>query len=90
VAEASPSQSVSLLFRHCSGFRVQSADGDFGFVEDVLYEGHPDEPAALAVRSGLFHERVEIVPLEAIAEIVAGERRIVLRPVSSAVVSKSR
>ena len=40
--------------RNCHGFRVYSPRGRLGIVEDVLYGGDPDRPAALAVRGGLF------------------------------------
>jgi hypothetical protein len=65
-----------MTFRHCAGFRVESEDGPVGFVEEVLFGADRERPAALAIRSGLFNHRVQIVPLEAVEEIVVMERRI--------------
>jgi hypothetical protein len=68
-----------LAFRHCAGFRVESADGHIGFVEDVLFGSDPERPSALAIRSGLFSRHVDLVALEDIEEVVPNERRIRLR-----------
>jgi 3-polyprenyl-4-hydroxybenzoate decarboxylase len=81
-----PIERVSLSFRHCAGFRVQSANGHVGFVEEVLFGCNPDQPAALAIRSGLFHERLEFAPIEGVEEIMTSERRIVLRAAAPTVV----
>jgi len=68
-----------LAFRHCSGFRVEWPDGEIGFVEDVLFGSDPDRPAALAVRCERPGGDVEIVALEAVEAVYAGERRIRLQ-----------
>jgi hypothetical protein len=70
---------AGLAFRHCGGFRVHSPDGYIGFVEDVLFGCDADRPVALAVRSGLFRPRVELVALEDIVEILPSERRLIVR-----------
>ena len=87
MSETPSSEGAGLSSRRCRGFRVQSPDGHVGFVEEVLYGSDPEEPAALAVRSGIFCQRVEIVALEAIVEIVASERRIVVRGLPASVAS---
>jgi hypothetical protein len=65
--------------RNCHGFRVYSPRGRLGIVEDVLYGGDPDRPAALAVRGGLFGRRVEVVPVESVEEISPRQTRIAVR-----------
>ncbi len=66
--------------RNCHGFRVDSANGRLGIVEDVLYGTDPERPAALAVRGGLFGTRVELVPIEQLAVVEPSRRRVKLLP----------
>jgi hypothetical protein len=62
---------------HCEGFRVDSPEGRVGVVEAVM--GEEDEPAALAVRGGLFMLRTVFVPIDEVASIDPRAERIVLR-----------
>jgi hypothetical protein len=55
--------------RYCHGFRVESPQGRRGIVEDVLYGAEHDLPSALAVRGGLFGQRLELVPIEAVNSV---------------------
>jgi len=64
---------------HCHGFRVDSPHRRIGIVEDVLYGAETDRPAALAVRGGLFGNRIEVVPIESVATISPRLKRICLR-----------
>jgi hypothetical protein len=50
-----------------------------GRVEGPMYGTHPDEPDALAVRSGLFPHRRKLVPLEIIDEVDGASGVIGLR-----------
>jgi hypothetical protein len=53
-----------------SGFLVADSQGRLvGRVECPMYGTRPDEPDALAVRSGLFSRRRRLVPADAIAQI---------------------
>jgi hypothetical protein len=65
------------LLRHCHGFRVETPRGRLGVVEDVLY-GDGERPAALAVRGGLFGQRVELVPVENVASVEPRRKRLLL------------
>ena len=60
-----------------SGFLVADARGRVvGRVECPMYGTTPDEPDALAVRSGLFARRRRLVPAEAIQQI-DGQTRVI-------------
>ena len=63
----------------CRGFSVSSPGGAVGLVEEVRFRSRLDRPDAIAVRAGLVGSRLLIVPVEAVTEIVARERRVVLR-----------
>jgi hypothetical protein len=53
-----------------SGFLVADSRGRLvGRVECPMYGTRPDEPDALAVRSGLFSRRRRLVPAETIEQI---------------------
>jgi hypothetical protein len=68
----------SYWLRHCHGFRVESPGGRLGIVEDVLYGEDPERPKALAVRGGLFGQRVELVPVEKVEAIEPDRKRLTL------------
>ena len=65
--------------RHCHGFRVDSAGGRVGIVEDVLYGADLDQPSALAVRGGLFGRRLEVVEIEQVEAVLPRDKRVRLR-----------
>jgi hypothetical protein len=65
--------------RNCHGFHVETSSGRLGIVENVLYGADPDRPAALAVRGGLFGTRVELVPIEQVADLEPRQKRVTLR-----------
>lgn len=64
--------------RHCHGFRVDSPRGRLGIVEDVLYGAERDHPSALAVRGGLFGQRLELVPIETVDRVEPSRKRLML------------
>jgi PRC-barrel domain len=64
--------------RHCQGFRVDSADGRIGTVENVRFDGPSPEPQALVIRVGLFGKRLLIVPVSEVKAILPHERLVVL------------
>jgi hypothetical protein len=68
----------SYWLRHCHGFRVETPGGRLGIVEDVLYGEDPERPTALAVRGGLFGQRVELVPVEKVEAIEPDRKRLTL------------
>lgn len=70
--------------RHCHGFRVDSPRGRVGIVEDVLYGAAHDRPSALALRGGLFGQRLELVPIEEVDTIDPRRKRVALRPSAGA------
>jgi hypothetical protein len=62
----------------CEGFRVDSENGRVGIVEEVrLSPGK--KPQALAVRTGLFRTRVEIVPVSDVERVIPRKKRVLLR-----------
>jgi hypothetical protein len=68
--------------RTCEGFRVDSDNGRVGVVEEVrLSPGK--HPQALAVRTGLFRTRVEIVPVSDVERVIPRKKRVLLRPATS-------
>jgi PRC-barrel domain len=64
--------------RHCQGFRVDSADGRIGTVENVRFDSPPTRPQALAVRVGLFGKRLLIVPVSEVKAILPRQHRVLL------------
>jgi uncharacterized protein YrrD len=68
----------SYWLRHCHGFRVETPGGRLGIVEDVLYGEDLERPTALAVRGGLFGQRVELVPVEKVDAIEPDRKRLTL------------
>jgi hypothetical protein len=74
--------------RDCDGFRVLSAEGYIGAVELVLY-GAAQQPAALAVRTGIFARQLVLVPVEEVGSVHPVRRTLVLtdswRPASACV-----
>ena len=59
-----------MALKRTVGFLVADAHGRVvGRVECPMYGRTPDEPDALAVRSGLFARRRRLVPAEAIQQI---------------------
>ena len=66
--------------RQMSGFLVADARGRLvGRVECPMYGTAPDEPDALAVRSGFFARRRRVVPADAIEQIDGASGVIGLR-----------
>ena len=61
---------LAVDLRRTRGFLVADASGRLvGRVECPLYGTTPDEPDALAVRSGFLTRRRRLVPADAIAQI---------------------
>jgi hypothetical protein len=62
--------SYAIDLRRTSGFLVADRSGRLvGRVEAPMYGTRPDEPDALAVRSGFFSRRRRLVPAETIDQI---------------------
>ena len=62
--------SLAIDLTTTSGFLVADRRGRIvGRVECPMYGTRPDEPDALAVRSGFFSRRRKLVPAEAIEQI---------------------
>jgi hypothetical protein len=60
----------------CVGFLVQTSQGLLGVVEEIRWHG--DRAGDLVVRAGKKGRRLLILPLEDVAEVVPGERRVIL------------
>jgi hypothetical protein len=72
--------SVAVDLRSTSGYLVADSRGRVvGRVECAMYGSTPDEPDALAVRSGFLARRRNLVPADAIEEIDGTARVIGLR-----------
>ena len=79
--ELSPAQGEQAAYwlRRCQGFRVDSAGGRIGIVEDVLYGAEHDRPSALLVRSGIFKRRLEAISLDDVEAIYPRAQRLSVR-----------
>jgi hypothetical protein len=64
--------------RNCHGFRVDSPTGRRGIVEDVLYGADRDHPLALAVRGGLFGQRLEFIPIKRVDSVEPSRKLLTL------------
>jgi hypothetical protein len=62
----------------CIGFRVETADGALGIVEDV--RANRDGGDHLVVRAGRQGARLLILATNDVVSVLAGEHRVVLRP----------
>ena len=60
---------------HCEGFRVDTANGRLGFVEEIRSGDGPDDPV-LAVRAGLLGRRIVLVPARDVDFIVPRAQRL--------------
>jgi hypothetical protein len=56
--------------RHCEGFRVEFADGAYGYVEAVENPDDPDHAPKLVVRVGRLGQDVVVVPVSEIEAMV--------------------
>ena len=71
---------VAVDLRGTTGYLVADASGRLvGRVECALYGTSPEQPDALAVRSGFLARRRRLVPEETIEQIDGGARMIGLR-----------
>ncbi|MDQ3669326.1 MAG: PRC-barrel domain-containing protein [Actinomycetota bacterium] len=77
---------MTSILERCRGYRVYARNTSLGVVQDVRYDAQDRRPAALAVRADFIGGAVLVVPVSQVAEVSAGERRIVLR--SSPVVAR--
>ena len=68
---------LDLWLAPCEGFRVDSPEGHIGTLEEVFYGG--DRPRLLAVRVGRLGRRLELFPVEDIAEVRFEHKRVLLR-----------
>ena len=75
---------------HCQGFRVDSADGRVGIVEEVVFASRRACPDALAVRGGLFGTRLLLVLPSDVEAISPRQRRLLIRAPSRRGVVKAR
>jgi hypothetical protein len=71
---------VAVDLRRTTGYLVADASGRLvGRVECAMFGNSPDQPDALAVRSGFLARRRRLVPEETIELIDGGARMIGLR-----------
>ena len=71
--ETGPAGDELDALRDCDGFRVVSSAGYVGTVDTVLY-GAARRPAALAIRTGLFTQRLVLVPVENVLSVSTSRR----------------
>ena len=64
--------------RTCEGFRVDSTSGRLGIVEEVRLSSGK-QPAALAVRTGLFRMRLEVIPVSDVESVIPRQKRVLVR-----------
>ena len=71
---------LAIDLRGTAGFLVADARGRIvGRVECPMYGSSPEQPDALAVRSGFLSRRRRLVPVDSIEQIDGGSRVIGLR-----------
>jgi len=63
----------------CEGFQVDSPAGRVGVVEGLRFLSRLDQPDLLEVRGGLFGRVLSFIPVEEVEDVVAAERRLVIR-----------
>lgn len=63
----------------CEGFQVDSPAGRVGVVEGLRFLSRLDQPDLLEVRGGLFGRVLSFIPVEDVEDVVAAERRLVIR-----------
>jgi len=64
--------------RRCEGFLVETPTRRIGRVVGIRYGERSNEPEVLEVRAGLFGRTQLLISVAEVAEVAAGERRIVL------------
>jgi hypothetical protein len=64
------------LLAHCEGYRVESPEGEHGYVEEVVWEPDGSKPVALRVRIGC-SEPIEVFLDDVLELRPQGERIIV-------------
>ncbi|HEX4929327.1 MAG TPA: hypothetical protein VFV62_01365 [Gaiellaceae bacterium] len=60
---------------HCEGYRVDTADGRLGFVDEIRAGRDPDGDV-LAVRAGVLGRRIVLVPVAEVEFVVPRAERI--------------
>jgi hypothetical protein len=70
------------LLAHCEGYRVDSPEGEHGYVEQVIWEPRGSRPAALLVRVGCAGP-IEI-PLDDVVELRPQGERIIVQALVTA------
>ena len=63
---------------HCHGSRVDDRNGRVGTVVGVLFGAWIDRPDAIEVRVGLFRRGLLVIPVDAVAEVLRTEKRVIL------------
>lgn len=76
------SWTVEHLLAHCEGYRVESPEGELGYVEEVVEAPDRGAPLALRVRIGC-SDLIEIV-VEDVVELRPQGERILIRALADA------
>ena len=74
-----PSLGRDYWLARCEGYRVDAPEGRVGRVEEVRFGARHDSPDSIGVRVGLFRQRLLIVPVQEVDEILPREQRVTLR-----------
>jgi hypothetical protein len=64
----------------CEGFHVDRSTERLGVVTEVRFRSRLDRPDELVVRGGMLGNRVQVIPVQEIAEVLPREERITLKP----------
>lgn len=73
------SWTASYLLAHCEGYRVESNEGELGYVEDVVCAPDGSAPLALRVRSAAGELRDITLISEGVVELHPNSELIVVR-----------
>jgi hypothetical protein len=75
---------------HCEGYRVDSAGGRVGIVEDVRRAQGAERAESLALLAGMFGRRRLIIDVGQVNAIVPHEQRVLLKADAKIVSSEPR
>ena len=71
--------SATYLLAHCGGYRVESARGIRGYVEEIVKAPDESKPVALSVRPASHGTRPFLIPTDDVLELCPDTESIVVR-----------
>lgn len=75
---------------HCEGYRVESAGGRVGLVEEVHRDADGERAESLAVLAGMLGRRRIIIPVSEVDAVIPHAERVLLKTAATIVGSEPR